>query len=54
MPEKIDRQAAASTPVERIAASDEGQCREDVLSVERHHKEDGRLLILYKWIDSDE
>jgi hypothetical protein len=45
-----NRKSAGDPHVKHSAPPDDGEPRQDdVLSVERHRKADGRLLILYKW-----
>ncbi len=64
MPEHTDRGhtaqragpagSAGDPPVEGATPIDSGgPRREGVLSVERHRKADGRLLILYRWTGED-
>jgi hypothetical protein len=54
MPEDTDRKSAGDPCVEHSAPPQDGEPRQDdVLSVERHRKADGRLLILYRWVGED-
>ncbi|HEV3323254.1 MAG TPA: hypothetical protein VG147_13815 [Solirubrobacteraceae bacterium] len=54
MPKDTDRQSAGGSPAEHCVPSDDRAPRQDeALSVERHRKADGRLLILYRWVGKD-